>query len=69
MAKPSGQNTMKPITINAMVAGVQAGRIKAVVFIFSQSFRWRQPIAAAWNRNGMGKTAIQDRSGQNRTKG
>ena len=33
MARPSGQNTMKPITIRAMVAGVQAGRISAVVFI------------------------------------
>ena len=33
MARPSGQNTMKPITINAMVAGVQAGRISAVVFM------------------------------------
>ncbi|BCG91733.1 hypothetical protein MesoLj131a_05970 [Mesorhizobium sp. 131-2-1] len=69
MAKPSGQNTMKPITINAMVAGVQAGRINAVVFIFSQSFRWRQPIPAAWNRNGKGKTAIQDERAQNRTSG
>jgi hypothetical protein len=35
---------MKPITIKAMVAGVQAGRISAVVFIFSRSFSWRQPI-------------------------
>jgi hypothetical protein len=26
-----------------MVAGVQAGRINADVFIFSQSFSWRQP--------------------------
>jgi hypothetical protein len=34
---------MKPMTISAMVAGVQAGRINALVFIFSQSFRWRQP--------------------------
>ena len=34
---------MKPITINAMVAGVQAGRINADVFISFQSFRWRQP--------------------------
>jgi hypothetical protein len=34
---------MKPITINAMVAGVQAGRINADVFIFSHSFGWRQP--------------------------
>ena len=40
MARPSGQKTMKPITISAMVAGVQAGRINAVVFIFSRSFRW-----------------------------
>ncbi len=38
MARPSGQNTMKPITISAMVAGVQAGRINADVFIFSRSF-------------------------------
>ena len=29
---------MKPMTISAMVAGVQAGRIRAVVFIFSRSF-------------------------------
>jgi hypothetical protein len=34
---------MKPMTINAMVAGVQAGRISADVFIFSDSFGWRQP--------------------------
>jgi hypothetical protein len=67
MARPSGQNTIKPITIRAMVAGVQAGRINADVFIFSQSFSWRQPIPAAWNRNGMRKTAIQDSVGQNRT--
>jgi hypothetical protein len=38
---------MKPITISAMVAGVQAGRISAVVFIFSRSFRWGQPVPAA----------------------
>ncbi|BCG76887.1 hypothetical protein MesoLj113b_04290 [Mesorhizobium sp. 113-3-3] len=68
MAKPSGQNTMKPITINAMVAGVQAGRINADVFIFSHSFGWRQPEPAAWNRNGKAKTAIQDNIRQNRTK-
>jgi hypothetical protein len=37
---------MKPITISAMVAGVQAGRISAVVFIFSRSFRCRQPHPA-----------------------
>jgi hypothetical protein len=34
---------MKPITISAMVAGVHAGRINADVFIFSRSFRSRQP--------------------------
>jgi len=44
MARPSGQNTTKPSTISAMVAGVQAGRISAVVFIFSRSFSWRQPF-------------------------
>jgi hypothetical protein len=43
MAKPSGQNTMKPTTISAMVAGVHAGRISAEVFMFSRSFRSRQP--------------------------
>ena len=47
MARPSGQNTTKPSTISAMVAGVQAGRISAVVFIFSRSFSWGQPFAAA----------------------
>ena len=33
MARPSGQNTMKPMTIKAMVAGVHAGRISAVFVI------------------------------------
>ena len=33
MARPSGQNTMKPITISAMVAGVHAGRINAELVI------------------------------------
>src|SRR4051812_193149 len=40
MARPSGQKTMKPSTIRPMVAGVQAGRISALVFIFSRSFSW-----------------------------
>jgi hypothetical protein len=43
-----------------LFAGVQAGRINAVVFIFSHSFGWRQPEPAAWNRDGKTKTAIQD---------
>jgi hypothetical protein len=34
---------MKPTTISAMVAGVHAGRINAEVFMFSRSFRSRQP--------------------------
>jgi hypothetical protein len=59
---------MKPITISAMVAGVQAGRINAEVFIFSHSFGWRQPNPAALNRDGKTKTAIQDNAGQNRTR-
>src|SRR5688572_3204970 len=48
MARPSGQNTMKPITIRAMVAGVHAGRISADVLMFSRSFRFRQPHPAAF---------------------
>jgi hypothetical protein len=35
---------MKPSTISAIVAGVQAGRISALVVIFSGSFRSKQPI-------------------------
>src|SRR5690242_17181297 len=42
MARPSGQNTTKPSTMRAMVAGVHAGRINAVVFIVSRSFGSRQ---------------------------
>src|SRR5690606_39145131 len=33
MARPSGQNTTKPSTIRAMVAGVQSGRIRADWFM------------------------------------
>ena len=70
MARPSGQNTMKPITISAMVAGVQAGRINAVVFIFSRSFGWRQPNPAASNSKwGREQMAFKTESGRNRTSG
>jgi hypothetical protein len=68
MARPSGQNTMKPITINAMVAGVQAGRINAVVFMFSRSFGWRQPNTAASIRDGGCRECVQDEGVGNRTR-
>jgi hypothetical protein len=59
---------MKPITIKAMVAGVQAGRISAFVFIFSRSFRWEQPCHGCFDRHGNGKMAIQDGFRENPTR-
>jgi hypothetical protein len=41
---------MKPITINAMVAGVQAGRISAFVFMFSRSFQLQAAACGCFNR-------------------
>ena len=58
---------MKPITISAMVAGVQAGRISAVVFISLPFLQLEAVNLDCSNRNGMMKTAIQDRPRQNRT--
>src|SRR5687768_11466594 len=67
MARPSGQNTMKPITISAMVAGVQAGRISAVVFISLPFLRLEAANFDCSNRNGGTKQAIQGGVRQNRT--
>jgi hypothetical protein len=58
---------MKPITISAMVAGVQAGRISAVVFISLPFLRLEAANPAASIRDGTGKTAIQESAWQNRT--
>src|SRR5690554_3304890 len=43
MARPSGQKTMKPTTIRAMVAGVHAGRIRAVLVICVAFLVFSQP--------------------------
>src|SRR5690606_10438602 len=61
MARPSGQNTMKPITISAMVAGVQAELINADVFMFVRSFHVEAADRLLEFRHGKAKTAIQDR--------
>jgi len=50
------------MTINAMVAGVQAGRISADVFIFSDSFGWRQPsgcVESKWDRENGDSRQLQ----------
>jgi hypothetical protein len=60
---------MKPITISAMVAGVHAGRISAVVFMFFAFLQLEPAGPAACNRNGKRKKAIQDKIGTKRSIG
>jgi hypothetical protein len=52
MARPSGQNTMKPSTIKATVAGVQSGRSNADWFIIDYPRFRRGRYAADGNDVG-----------------